>query len=301
MRTWMIRLTLLVAALTLTACASAQGPLDFRHWRTAPDHRKVAGEAYLYAQMAYNAYLPEPNSEYPPFVLRPGVNLVEPPHDNDEIGLAYSVYARTQGACAPELILAFRGTEGPTNRLDMWHGNWRGEQNRRGLKIFDRLLGWRDDNMPGARMTVTGHSLGGGIATHISINRPDVTSFAFDGSPRYWREDPSVRLTNVRHLIAETGEILFNVRAPAPNTDQVYTPFNCTWSWKPITQHDMRTLAVCLTTVAAFETSEAEESLRVNGLTLPELSYPRPEPERPTCADPADAMPGRTGPRWQVG
>lgn len=301
MRKWTIGIVALSAAMTLTACATARDPLDFRHWRTAPDHRKVAGEAYLYAQMAYNAYLPDPDPDFPPFKLGPGVDLLEPPHDNDEFGLAYNVYARTEGPCAPEIILAFRGTEGPTNRLDMWHGNVRGEQNRRALKIFDDKVAWRDAHMPGARMTVVGHSLGGGIATYISINRPSVASFAFDGSPHYWREDRSVRLPNVRHLIAETGEILFYVRAPAREADQLYTPFNCTWSWKPITQHDMRTLAVCLTTVAAYDTSEAEESLRLNGLPIPELAFPRPELQRPSCADPADALPGRTKPRWIVG
>lgn len=309
MRVWISGLAVLMVGLSLTACATAD-PLDYRHWRTAPDHRKVSGEAYLYAQLAYNAYwpkdppapgsTPKPDPDFPPFVLSPAFELIEA-HGNDEIGLAYSVFARAQGVCAPEVVIAFRGTEGPTNRLDMWHGNWRGEQNRRALGIFDDTLAWRELNMPGARMTVTGHSLGGGIATHISINRPNVTSFAFDGSPLYWRDNPSERLRNVRHLISETGEILWFLRAPAPETDQVYTPFNCTWSWKPITQHDMRTLAVCLTTVAAFETSEAEASLRLNGLPVPELDHPRPEPQHPTCADPTDAMPGRSAPRWRVG
>ena len=292
---WRLASALAVAAigLSLTACAT-NNPLDYGYWRDHPEHRKVSGEAYLYAQLAYNAYLPNPDPDFPPFSLGDAFTLIEPPHDNDEIGLAYSVYARTRGVCGPEVVIAFRGTEGPTNRLDMWHGNWRGDQNRRGLKVFDEWAGWRDAHMPGARMTVVGHSLGGGIATQISINRDNVASFAFDGSPHYWNDDPSFHRRNVRHLIAETGELLYFFRLPASETDQVYTPFNCTFSWKPITQHDMRTLAICLTTVAAYETSEAEASLRLNGLPVPVLSTPRPEPQRPTCADPADTMPGRS-------
>lgn len=291
MRGWMAGLAALGVGLSLGACATGAHPMEERRWQAS--HQKLAGEAYLYAQLAYNAYLPKPDA--PHFDLG-GVFEEVARTDNDEIGLAYAVYTRTQGVCAPELVIAYRGTEGITNGPDWRYGNAGPQQNERGLEVFKHWKDWARTNLPGARMTVTGHSLGGGIATHVSINDDDVVSFAFDGSPHYWRLDPSVRRRNIRHLVAETGEILFWVRAPARETDQWYTPVNCTWSWKPITQHDMRTLAVCLTQVASWETASAERSLRLNGLTVPPLSRPRPQPERPTCADPADALPGPARP-----
>jgi len=287
MRKWISGLAL---GLTLTACSTVHNPLDYRHWQDETTHRNVAADAYLYAQLAYNAYAP--TDEKPPHFNLDGVfTRVAPAPDNDEIGLAYTVYTRTEGACAPEVVVVFRGTEGVTNFPDMWHGNALGRQNTAGLEEFRKWVRWRNDNLPGARMTVVGHSLGGGIATYISINEDDVASFAFDGSPRYWRLDRSLRRVNIRHQVAETGEILFWARAVMPPTDQLYTPFNCTWSWKPITQHDMHTLAVCLTTVAAWESDEAERSLRVNNLPAPVLIRPRPAPQRPSCGDVADARP----------
>lgn len=227
----------------------------------------------------------------PPFDLGGVFTPAAPPTDNDEIGLAYAVYTRTEGACAPEVVIAFRGTEGVTNLRDMWHGNLRGRQNLRGLEVYDEWVRWRNANLPGARMTVTGHSLGGGIATFISMNRPNVASFAFDGSPRFWRLDRTRRQVNIRHQIAETGEVLIWARAVMPRTDLLYTPVNCVWSWKPITQHDMRNLAICLTQVASWETSDAERSLVLNHLPVPERAEAGPRPDRPTCGDPANALP----------
>lgn len=178
--------------------------------------------------------------------------------DNDEIGFAYAVFERRESGSPVEIVIAYRGTE--TGLADWWFGNLLTRQNERGLRVFDD---WRARH-PGMPMTVTGHSLGGGIATRVSLCRPDVRSFVFNSSPRFRR--CAERHRNPRVSIVEYGEILKVPRIFGREPHQTYTSIGCMRGRNPVAQHGMRPLAECLTRIAALDSPAARESLARNGL-----------------------------------
>ncbi|HYC95844.1 MAG TPA: hypothetical protein VEB39_09135 [Sphingomicrobium sp.] len=244
---------LLAISLALTSCTS---------WRKMPltglDHpsgwadqiRGTATETYLLAQLSSDVYDQEPR-----FVLPSNVRRLELQRD-DPIGFGYGLYewARTPGS--PELALAFRGTDF-SQREDWAYGNIIPLQNRRGLDTFRRIRAAH----PGKPIHLTGHSLGGGIATYVSLVDPVAQSVVFNSSPRF--RAPRNPARNRRTTIVEYGEILKATRLLGREADQLYMSIGCTRGG-PIHQHTMRLLAECLTRIAAHDSETARESLRLN-------------------------------------
>ena len=237
------------------ACLMASGCVMYRHVpQTGRDHisgwsdevRGTADEAWLYAQMANNAYANSPS--HPRYHFPDRVSLLDE-HDNDEIGFAYAVFRirRTDGV--DETVIAYRGTD---NSADWRHGNISAEQNVRGLLVFDEWLQRIGRDAP---IVVVGHSLGGGIAVHVSLNRERVRAFSFNGSPRFWREGGPIE--NDRVSIVEHGEVLKLPRLFGREATQVYTSIGCSNRMDRIEQHAIKRLADCLTQIAAFERPEA--------------------------------------------
>ncbi|HZF96075.1 MAG TPA: hypothetical protein VEZ20_14530 [Allosphingosinicella sp.] len=214
--------------------------------------RIAAVEAYPYAQMSNNAYSDGERYDLGPDYSNPQ-NV-----PNDEIGFAYSVFERRGAGQLAEVIIAFRGTEGLLGR-DMPHGNLLARQNPRGLAAYDRIRAATD---PQVAVNVTGHSLGGGIATHVSLQRPNVKSYIFNASPRF-RANGTIP-ANRRLSIVERGELLKIFRAPGREAPQTYISINCTPGFAPVSQHSIRQLADCLTRIAAWQDGGARASLERN-------------------------------------
>lgn len=216
--------------------------------------RRSAEEAYPYAQMSTNAY-----GDSDSFNLGPRFKLAGSA-DNDEIGFAYAIFERYEGDRLAEVVIAFRGTE-LTTWPDWMHGNFKPHQNKRGLELYDKV---RARVSPAVPISVTGHSLGGGIATHVSLNRAGPKSYIFNASPRFRAEGKIA--DNRRLSIVEYGEVLKVARLPGREPTQTYVSINCTPGVDTLGQHRIRPLAECLTRIAAIELPEARESVKLNRL-----------------------------------
>lgn len=140
-------------------------------------------------------------------------------------------------------------------------------------------------------ITLTGHSLGGGIAHYTSLHDigqrpvlcdPDkedcvprtaengplnaTRSIVFNNSPRFgWGSNDVERIS-----VSEWGDPLALLRFPARKISQRRLQINCTPGAGPLNNHSMRNLADCLTWVAAYDDKPALESLSDN----PEIEKP---------------------------
>jgi hypothetical protein len=211
--------------------------------------RNTAAESYVYAQLSSNVY------NEPPLFVIPSVTRLELVED-DGIGFGYGLYRQTNGNGPDDLIIAFRGTDF-SQRDDWAYGNIVTLHNQRGLAVFRRIRAAH----PGVPITVTGHSLGGGIATFVSLVEPVAQSVVFNSSPRF--RAPRNAVVNKRTSIVEYGEVLKATRIFGREADQLYMSIGCTRG-NPVRQHRMRLLAECLTGIAAFDHPPALESLRLN-------------------------------------
>jgi hypothetical protein len=224
--------------------------------------RRTAAENYVYAQLSSDVY------NEPPLFVIPSVTRLELTED-DGIGFGYGLYRRTNGDGPDDLIIAFRGTDF-SQREDWAYGNIVPLHNQRGLAVFRRIR----DAHPGLPITVTGHSLGGGIATYVSLVEPVAQSVVFNSSPRF--RAPRDAVVNKRTSIVEYGEVLKATRIFGREADQLYMSIGCTRG-NPVRQHKMRLLAECLTGIAAFDHPPALESLRLN----PDVPRPAGLPPTP--------------------
>lgn len=274
---WTQRLPALALALALGACSHLpQTQLDHPSgW--SREVRAEAQGAWALAHLAANSYGgPNRVDLGPAYEIKHQVL-------NDEIGLGHMIVEHRLPDGRTETIIAFRGTDFLT-REDWRYGNIGPQQNRRGLAIVDKVREqWADPNAP---IIVTGHSLGGAIAMHVSLRRQNVTAYAFNTSPHFWLERRGFRRhpakDNDRHSIVEWGELLKALRVFGREADQLYTSIGCRRGFDPLGDHSIRPLANCLTAIAAWNDAESwreaevRETLRRNRIEWP-AGWARPD------------------------
>lgn len=177
------------------------------------DHLDMAPRAFAYAAMANNVY--RSPDDKPVFRL-PGWTLTE--RKESASGLVLEVLERRDAGRLAEVVVAYKGTD--FEEKNDWRANL--SINREPVQYeeaqghFEGLL-----NKPayaGVPITVTGHSLGGGIALNVSLRhstqaRP-IRAFVFNTSPRgfYTPIDFDVRAERV--LIDERADFLWAGRLP---------------------------------------------------------------------------------------
>lgn len=213
---------------TLTGCDHSSGWCD--------QIRSLAKHSALPAKLAYNVY-----KEADQFDVSEHYHLVR---DFEERRLSFfaSLYKENN---KDNYVLAFRGTD---SLADFRSGNNPIFQRQNGyaLAIFDQVL----SSYSPREMTVVGHSLGGGIAIHISLNRTNVKAYSFNGSPVFHSD--GVPFKNSRYSIVEYGDVLKVGRLFGREAEQLYTSVGCTKEKNPFSQHAIKLLANCLVKMASF-------------------------------------------------
>jgi len=246
-----------------------------------PEARAVAGASWQYAQMAQNAYWEEAlvsDDERDRLFVLPSELKERFASIDDRTGFAYSLFDRFEGDRLAEVVLVFRGTEGPK---DWFYGNLLGQQGPRGLYIYRKVRADLDQaGYADVPLTLAGHSLGGRIASHVlkKLAREDgplpatLSSYIFN---------PSVRAAELRRdrgdggpvriAISETGDVAAISRMIPFDDDWDGYVIDCKPGLSPIGQHYMRGLASCLTWIAARDDADAKISVERNELTAPPI------------------------------
>lgn len=231
--------------------------------------REAAQASYGYAMLSSNAYEDEDSFAALPLAFEPRQAA-----DNDGSGLAYSVFDRFEvkdGKRGKLLarVIAFRGTEGASWN-DLFSGTL-GDRQRFGARAvyLAERAALDGAGMAGVAIEVTGHSLGGALATQISIEHPEVKAYLFNTSP-FFTGDPMLNDAN-RLAISERGEFLRLLRRYKETAAAEQVVINCNPSSNAGSKHSIRKLAECLTWIAAYGDSEALTLVRRNIVKKPEV------------------------------
>ncbi|MDN3644959.1 hypothetical protein QWY75_01920 [Pontixanthobacter aestiaquae] len=273
----MIRnIAVLVGALALSGCITPLPDLTQSRspCRSEPGGwcgfvREAAVESYAYAMLSSNAYKDDDTYTRLPlaFVERKAA-------DNDESGLAYSVFDKYEmrGSERGKLIarvLAFRGTEAGSTS-DIFSGSL-GDGQRNGARmVYDAERAQLDaELLQTVPLQVTGHSLGGALATQISIENPQVRAYVFNTSP-FFSGDPMANAMD-RLAVSERGEFLRVLRRYKASPAADVLVINCNPSAGTGAKHSIRKLADCLTWIAAYDDPAAYAALEPNDIQKPEV------------------------------
>lgn len=231
--------------------------------------REAAQASYGYAMLSSNAYQDDDSFTSLPLAFEPRQAA-----DNDGSGLAYSVFDRFevrdgQRGRLLARVIAFRGTEG-TSWNDLFSGTL-GDRQRFGARavyVAERAM-LDAAGMADVAIEVTGHSLGGALATQISIEHPEVKAFLFNTSP-FFTGDPMLNDTN-RLAVSERGEFLRLLRRYKAGAAAEQVVINCNPSATAGSKHSIRKLADCLLWIAAYGDREALALLEPNAVRKPEV------------------------------
>lgn len=251
-----MKLKIVIIVLLLTGCGTTKEKLTgcdhYSKW--CNEIRAMAVQSWKYSQLSKNVY----DQEYQFDISK--LYKKNESFEKETIGFNAELFQDLNNG---EYVLVFRGTD---STIDYRRGNnpFKQQQNEYALEVFDKVR----KRYGGEKFTVAGHSLGGGIAIHISLNRVNVIAYSFNGSPVFNNRG---NFKNERYSIVENGEVLKLFRSPAREATQLYTSLGCSRG-NPVNQHGMKNLAICLTQIAAIESEEAKNSLNLNEI---EFKYPK--------------------------
>lgn len=282
-----------LAAGALAGCTSlpdisqARSPCRYEPGGWCGFMRVGAAQAFPYAIAATNAYRGDDDV----FVdtgegLRPIDRLDIAPEDA-KTGFSYELFERLaklgdSGEPAAdgkrrvtERIIAFRGTDFD-GLSDIYYGTLRRRQIELALAYFERERARFSD---GAPWVAAGHSLGGALATEVSIHYPDTRAFLFNTSP-FFDGPPSANDAR-RVAFNERGEFLRQLRRyrSAPAAD-LFT-LNCAPGRSSFRKHKIRALADCITWIAAYESAEAARLVAANRIRKPPVECGAPDKPHP--------------------
>lgn len=232
--------------------------------------REAAVDAFPYAVASTNAYTGDDELfAKPGRVLQRLERLPIAPEDAAK-GFDYQIFNQfasgTGGDAARKPIarvLAFRGTD-LKGLSDIFYGSLRSDQIELAVRYFEaEQQRWGSD----PQWIVTGHSLGGALATEVSVLHPEVQAYMFNTSPFYRSEARENGLK--RTVFNERGELLRRfARFDEPPAANVFT-LNCEPRKGSITKHKVRPLADCIAWIAAYASEDALALVKANAILKP--------------------------------
>lgn len=265
-----------LGAVLLSGCATfpdisqSRSPCQLEPGGWCPFVREAAVEAFPYALAATNAYTGDDDIfARPGRILQRIEHLPIAPEDAGK-GFSYELfnqYPPASGGNAARKpvarVLAFRGTDFK-GLSDIFYGTLRSDQIELALRYFEAEKARLGTDVP---WVITGHSLGGALATEVSMAHPEVRAFMFNTSPFYRNE---VRENALRRTVFnERGELLRRfAKYNEPPAATVFT-VNCEPRKGAITKHKVRPLADCITWIAAYGSADAHDVVKANGITKP--------------------------------
>jgi pimeloyl-ACP methyl ester carboxylesterase len=126
-----------------------------------------------------------------------------------EVGFQADIYLKSVADQQAQVAIVFRGTDAVADRFANFALAFPGVYSRvpAQYQIADLLAAWAQKEYPSAQYIFVGHSLGGALAIHAYWSVPNSTAFAFNSSPRKWRDGKPATGTT-RYSIYESGEAL---------------------------------------------------------------------------------------------
>lgn len=234
--------------------------------------REAAVEAWPYAVASTNAYVGDDDLFADTGPLLERLERVEIAEEDAKKGFGYQIFAQYAPGSAGQprrrpvaRIMAFRGTDFD-GFTDIFYGTLRADQIALALKYFAAERARFDD---GAEWIVTGHSLGGALATEVSVKYPGVRAYMFNTSPFHLsdRDFNDVQRT----IFNERGEVLRRfARFDVDPAADVFT-VNCGPQKGTLSKHKVRPLADCITWIAAYASPDALAVVRANSVPKPNV------------------------------
>lgn len=233
--------------------------------------RDAAVEAYPFAIASTNAYIGDKDlyKDLGPTLTR--LERLDIAPDAVDKGFGYQIFEQLGAPDAAgkrervARIMAFRGTDFD-GFTDIFYGTLKNDQIDIAIKYFElEQARWPKD----VRWIVTGHSLGGALATEVSIQHPEVDAYMFNTSPFYRGDAMSNDMR--RTVFNERGEVLrrFAQYDATPAADAF--ELNCSPEISTISKHEIRRLSDCIAWIAAYGSEDATSFVRANAIAKPRV------------------------------
>lgn len=277
-----------IALLSLAACATypnisqSRSPCRLEPGGWCAFVRDAAVDAYPFAVASMQAYEPDSDIYAYPIPVLEKLPRNPIPAEAAEKGFGYEVFAQYAPGTAGianrrpiARILAFRGTDFD-GFTDIFYGSLRSDQIEIAVATFEAERARFDDDIP---WFVTGHSLGGALATEVSIRYPEIGAYMFNTSPFYGGDTMTNDMQRI--VFNERGEVLRRFRRfdTTPAAD-VFT-INCGPQNDSFTKHRIRPLADCLVWIAAYADKDANDMVRTQGIRRPMVECRRENEAHP--------------------